>query len=142
VQTAANKPVGECESTASIAPTLGERFVHFGYVWSNQGRPQEGAMLIGYQPEAKLATVHWIDSWHNGPKVMACEGKIGDDGAVDVRGSYQAPPGPDCGWRIVIRPGGQRIEVAMENVSPEGKVDGGVWMNYEKVGKKRDQDQD
>ena len=35
---------------------------------------------------------------------MACEGAVEPDWAIAVHGSYAAPPGPDWGWRIFIRP--------------------------------------
>ena len=53
---------------------------------------------------------------------MACEGAVEPDGAIAVRGSYAAPPGPDWGWRIVIRPAGKpALHIVMYNVTPGGQ---------------------
>jgi hypothetical protein len=79
-------------------------------------------LLIGYDPKANLATVHWIDTFHNGSKVMACTGTIDADGTVDVRGRYAAPPGPDWGWRIkILAPTHDRLQMEMYNIHPGGE---------------------
>jgi hypothetical protein len=76
-------------------------------------------LLIGFDPESDVATVHWIDTWHMGHKVMACSGRMTDNGSVDVRGTYAAPPGPDWGWRITIDVVPRtRIDVLMFNINP------------------------
>jgi hypothetical protein len=62
--------------------------------------------------------MHWIDTWHNGEKVMALEG-TGPE--VDVRGSYAVPSHPDWGWRIRLEPTAQALAVHMWNVSPGGQ---------------------
>jgi hypothetical protein len=74
-------------------------------------------------------TLHWIDSWHNGDAVMACEG-TGSDGRVDVRGSYPAPSGPDWGWRIRVEPGSGSLVIRMDNVSPDGEEYPAVEASY------------
>jgi hypothetical protein len=59
-----------------------------------------------------------------GSKVMACSGRVTDDGGFDVRGSYAAPPGPDWGWRITMAAVPKsRIEVVMFNVDPAGSAE-------------------
>ena len=109
-------------STAVLTPLLGGRFIRLDYDWSYQGAPQEGSLLIGCQCESGQATAHWIDSWHMSDAVMACEGAVEPDGTIAVRGSYAAPPGPDWGWRIAIRPAdGSELHVIMHNVTPDGQ---------------------
>jgi hypothetical protein len=44
----------------------------------------------------------WTDSWHMDHKLMVCRGDI-DATSLRLLGTYAAPPGPDWGWRIVIR---------------------------------------
>lgn len=83
-------------STLTVEPMLDGRFVRIDYTWSYHDKPQAGSMLIGFQTKSGVATVHWIDSWHNGEKVMACEGAA-PGGTINVRGSYSAPPGPGLG---------------------------------------------
>jgi hypothetical protein len=120
----------ESASTATVTPVLGGRFVRVDYTWSYQGQPQEGSLLIGFQRKAGMATGHWIDSFHNGDKVMACMGPAADDGTVSVRGSYAAPPEPDWGWRIDVTPGGDTLRIIHHNVWPEGKEELAVDSSY------------
>ena len=109
-------------STALLTALLGGRFVRLDYDWSYRDARQEGSLLLGHQSDHGRATAHWIDSWHMSDGVMACEGAVDTDGAFDVRGSYAAPPGPDWGWRIVIRPAdGPALHIVMYNVTPEGE---------------------
>ena len=112
----------DTESTAVLATLLSGKFIRLDYTWSYQGAAQEGSLLIGYQSEPGKATAHWIDSWHMAEGVMACEGAVEDDGSIAVRGSYAAPPGPDWGWRIVLRPAdGSGLRIVMYNVTPDGR---------------------
>jgi hypothetical protein len=57
-----------------------------------------------------------------GDVIMACEGSL-DGGAIRVRGSYAASTGPDWSWQITVAaPGGETLEIAMENISPAGEM--------------------
>jgi hypothetical protein len=113
----------DSRSTLDIGPALGGRFVHVDQRWSYRGKVQQGTLLVGFDPDSSVATVHWIDTWHMGHKVMACSGRLTDAGGVDVRGAYAAPPGPDWGWRITIDAVPKmRIDIVMFNVNP---ADGG-----------------
>jgi hypothetical protein len=120
------------DSSAVVTPLLDGRFVRIDYTWSYKGAPQSGSMLIGHQKKAGTLTLHWIDSWHNGEKVMACEGAA-TAGVVDVRGSYPAPTGPDWGWRIVVAPAAGALAVRMANISPEGQEYPAVEAHYTRV---------
>jgi hypothetical protein len=117
-------------STATVTPVLGGRFVRVDYTWSYGNKPQEGSLLIGYQRKAETATAHWIDSFHNSDKVMACTGRVADGGPLSVRGSYAAPPGPDWGWRIDLLPEGDTLRIVHYNVWPEGKEELAVDSSY------------
>jgi hypothetical protein len=119
----------ESESTATVTPVLGGRFVRIDYTWSYGGNGQEGSLLVGLQKKAGTATAHWIDSFHNGEKVMALSGSASDDGAITVRGSYSVPGHPDWGWRIDITPG-ETLRIVHHNVWPEGKEDLAVESTY------------
>ena len=112
------------DSTATVvlATLLGGRFIRLDYTWSYRGAAQEGSLLIGYQSDHGKVTAHWIDSWHMSEGVMACEGAVEAEGTIAVRGSYAAPPGPDWGWRIVLRPSDEAaLHVVMSNVTPDGQ---------------------
>jgi hypothetical protein len=110
----------ESPSTVAVTPVLGGRFVRVDYTWVYQGKPQEGSLLVGFDPQTGEVSGHWIDSWHMGPKAMACLGTA-SDGSIAVRGSYAAPPGPDWGWRIEIGPGDGTLRITHTNIFPDGK---------------------
>jgi len=116
------EPVRESATTLSITSAINGKFVEIKYTWADEGKPQEGLILIGYETERQLATAAWVDSWHMGEKVMYCQGILGTDGTVDVRGHYQAPTGPDWGWRILIRSKNKTtLTLLMYNIMPDGK---------------------
>jgi hypothetical protein len=117
------------ESAAKVAPLLDGRFVRIDYTWACKGTPQSGSMLVGHQTKAGLVTMHWIDTWHNGEKVMALEGPA-DGGGIDGRGSYNVPGHPDWGWRIRVEPSADALMVTMWNVSPEGQEHPAVEARY------------
>ena len=114
-----------------ITPILDGRFVRMDYTWEYQGKPQAGSFLIGYEMEVEKVTAHWIDTWHMGDKVMACQGTVSNNGQISVLGSYAAPPGPDWGWRTIITPGeDQSLRLIMFNISPDGQEDLAVEADY------------
>ena len=107
-------------TTLTLAPAIEGKFLEIKYTWIYDDQPQEGLLLIGY--EAELVTAIWADSWHMGKKFMQCQGVIKENGSVDVRGQYQAPPGPDWGWRIVLEHEGENtLNLTMYNITPEGQ---------------------
>jgi len=113
---------GDSPSVATVTPMLGGRFVRFDYTWSEHGRPQEGSLLVGHDSESGVVTVVWIDSWHNGRRMMPSTGTLGADGGIDVRGSYPAGPGsPDWGWRTEITIDRGDWAMTMWNVTPDGE---------------------
>jgi hypothetical protein len=129
------EPHDTAPSTLTIASALRGTFIHIDQAWLQTGKPQEGSMLVGYEPDSHTATVHWIDSFHNGRRVMGCTGSAADDGTIDVRGTYPAPPGPDWGWRIILRPAApDRFEIEMYNVDPVGLEELAVHAVYSRGG--------
>ncbi len=64
-------------------------------------------------------TAQWIDTWHMGESVMSCHGTAGDDGSIDVKGSYAVPPGPD--WWIALDPDDGSLRLRMYNITPDGE---------------------
>jgi len=121
----------ESPSSLVVNPVLGGRFVRLDYTWAYHGKPQEGSLLVGRDAKPGEVTAHWIDSWHMGDTVMACRGAAVDNGALSVRGSYAAPPGPDWGWRTTITPdGGDALRVVMYNVTPDAQEQLAVEASY------------
>ena len=117
-------------STATVTPVLNGRFVRLDYTWAYRGDPQEGSYLIGHDSAAGEVTAHWADTWHMADKVMACRGRAEPGGALSLRGSYAAPPGPDWGWRTVITASDGALRVVMYNVTPDGQEDLAVEAEY------------
>jgi hypothetical protein len=102
-----------------VTPVLGGRFVRLDYTWGCQGKPQEGSLLLGFDPDAETVTAHWIDTWHMSDKAMVCSGPRPAAETLAVTGAYAAPPGPDWGWRIEVTPeAGHRLRLVMWNLWP------------------------
>ena len=105
------------ESTLTITPILLGRFLRVAYTWDYLGDPQEGEFIIGLHGDTGNLTAHWIDTWHMADKGMICTGQASEDD-LSLLGSYPAPPGPDWGWRTIIRPSEDSVHVVMLNVPP------------------------
>ena len=110
----------ESPSTVTVTPILDGRFVRLDDTWGCQGKPQEGSLLVGFDPKSGEISGHWIDTWHMGRAVLASKG-TGAEGPIAVRGSYAAPPGPDWGWRIEITPEAEALRIRHTNIFPDGK---------------------
>ena len=109
------------DSRLEVSAAAKGKFLSLSYSWSFEGEGQEGLMILGNNNPAEEATAAWIDSFHMSGKVMYCRGTVGDDGKASVLGSYEAPPGPDWGWRITLQAqpsGGLLLE--MYNITPDG----------------------
>ena len=122
----------ESASTATVTPVLDGRFVRIDYTWSHDGKACAGSLLVGHERSTGIATIAWIDNWHNSDKILMSTGALGDDGAVDVRGSYPAPSGPDWGWRTRLEPGADGWSMLMFNVSPDGEEYPAVDARYQR----------
>src|SRR4051794_28664454 len=61
-------------SRATVTPVLCGRFVRVDSTWGYQGQPQEGSLLVGFDPQSGEISGHWIDTWHMDRKDMACLG--------------------------------------------------------------------
>jgi hypothetical protein len=109
------------EATMTVTEVGQGRFVSLAYTWADEGKPQDGLLVIGYDEPRAVVTAYWLDSWHMGNTVMSCEGTVDQDGVVEVGGPYAAPPGPDWGWTIRIEPGDDSFRFLMYNVTPEGE---------------------
>ena len=126
---------GDSASEAVVTPVLGGRFVRIDYSWSDRGKPQTGEMLIGYEATPGLVTVVWVDSWHNGPRMLISTGSLAEGGAIDVRGVY--PTGvdsPDWGWRTRLDTADGTWSMTMFNISPDGDEALAVRAHYERAG--------
>lgn len=122
---------GDSPSAATVAPLLGGRFIRIDYSWSDRGVPQAGLLLIGRGDGVGTAAMVWLDTWHNGHRMMVCHGTASPDGGIDVRGSYPAGPGErDWGWRTCLEPGEAGWTMRMFNVTPDGTESLAVAADY------------
>jgi hypothetical protein len=117
------KSPDESSGTLQVRPVLAERFVRLEYTWSYDGKPQEGSLLVGFDPLTKTISGHWIDTWHMGHQAMICLGTEPDGATFTLRGSYAPPTGPDWGWRIEITaaPNVDSLRITMHNIWPDGE---------------------
>ena len=117
-----------------VATAAKGKFLTLAYTWSHENIPQEGLLLLGYDNNQAVATAAWVDSWHQSNKVMLCQGTIDQQGTIDLRGWYAAPPDPDWGWRIVIKATTRRdLQITMYNCSPAGEEELAVQAEYKRV---------
>jgi hypothetical protein len=117
------KPERLSDGTMTVAVVGQGRFVTFTYTWADDGKPQDGLLVVGHEADRQMVTGHWLDSFHNGDKVMRLEGAPTPNGGILIRGSYPAPTGPDWGWTIAIEPGDREFRLIMHNIWPEGRED-------------------
>ena len=117
-------PEQKSVSRLTIAKSARGAFMLLDYTWKYEADPHEGVLLLGYDAAHNAATAAWGDSWHMNKKIMHCTGAIEPGGAFNVHGSYEAPPGPDWGWRMVLAiHAADSISIVMHNISPEGQED-------------------
>lgn len=124
------EPARDSESIMVVGTKGKGRFVTFTYTWANGEEPQDGLLVFAFDEERNAITAHWLDSFHTGDKVMAFEGGAVEGGAVLVRGTYAAPPGPDWGWTIRVEPGDDSFRIVMHNIWPEGREELAVEAQY------------
>jgi hypothetical protein len=123
------------ESTAMVALAALGKFITIAYKWVEGEKPQEGLLLLGCENKNEEVSYIWIDSWHMSDKAMVCKGKIDSEGVITLVGSYEAPPGPDWGWRTVIVPvSDESFKILMYNVTPEGEEAIAVENLYSRTG--------
>ena len=125
------EPIRDSPSNASVSLAARGKFSSIAYTWDFEGEAQEGMLLIGYAGE--VVTAVFVDSWHMGDKLMLCQGQVGANETIDVRGSYAVEGSPDWGWRIVVEPGDNVLRVTMYNVTPDGDEVLGVEASYSRA---------
>ncbi len=126
-------PVRESDSEASVTIAVHGTVALITYTWAYEGTPQEGTLLVRTGPE-DVETV-LVDPWHTGGKFMTFSSEGATEDLVDVRGSYAAPPGPDWGWRIILRAdSADEFLMLMYNITPDGEEAPAVEARYTRVG--------
>jgi hypothetical protein len=131
LQFATGEPMQESPNRIVSTPLLHNTFLRIDQTWTWKNELQHGSILIGYNPKTETATLHWIDTFHNGVRVMTCTGNFTPKNTLIVLGSYPAPNSPDWGWRIEIpTPTENHFQIDMFNLNPNGQQDGGVWAKF------------
>jgi hypothetical protein len=92
-----------------------------------------GLLLLSVQEDHGAATGAWVDSRHQSAGILSCRGRIDPDRSIALRGFYEAPPGPDWGWRITIVGSGSDLRITMHNCSPDGPEDLAVQADYARL---------
>ena len=148
------KMVGEWEGTArtwfepdaladtspvrgTVRAVLGGRFVVHEYEGTLQGHVMQGVALHGFALGENRFETEWIDSCHNGTRIML---SLGDrppaDDVASVLGSYPAPEGPPWGWRteVDVSAAPDALTIRHYNRTPDGEEAIGVEFAYRRVG--------
>jgi len=109
------------ETIADLSIVAEKRFFVMRYDWWYEEKRRDGVIMLGDDVKANRCDASWIDSFHNGHRIMQCTGPAANDGPISVRGSYAAPPGPDWGWRTELeRPDDDSFVMRMFNITPDG----------------------
>jgi hypothetical protein len=82
LQVMPGEPVRDSHSRLQIKPVIKDKFVQINYDWEDEGQPQEGLLLVGYEKARELATAVWWDSWHMGEQYMSFQGSIDETGSI------------------------------------------------------------
>lgn len=121
----------------SVRSVLGGRFVVHEYEGTLCGDALRGLAIIGHAlPEGRWECA-WVDSFHNGTRIML---SLGEAGAAaeppSVLGSYPAPEGPPWGWRTELDVSGApgRLVVRHFNITPDGDEALAVELDYRRAG--------
>lgn len=109
-------PARESGASATVERIAQGQFLMVRYAWSYDGGAQDGMVLVGLEKKGVPAV--WTDSWHMARNLMMCTVDETADDVLSVRGSYAAPPGPDWGWRIELRPESGGFALRMFNIPP------------------------
>ena len=119
----------------TIAKAARGTFLLLDYTWKYENDPQEGVLLLGYDATGNAATAAWGDSWHMNQKIMHCTGAIDANGVFTVVGSFEAPPGPDWGWRIALTiHTAESMGILMHSISPDGMENLAVHAEFARTG--------
>ena len=90
-------------------------------------------LLGGWEKSTGAVTIAWIDTWHNSDRIMISTGEVNKDGALDVRGTYAAPPNPDWGWHTLLSADEHTLSMVMFNVDPQGYEELAVDAQYRRI---------
>lgn len=120
-------------SKLTAKKAIGEKFLALEYTWEYENKAHQGFILLGFDSKEEIVRASWADSWHSSDRPMPLVGKINEQNAIELFGTYQVPNHPDWGWKINIAPATAAMQITMYNVTPEGEEDLAVKAAYKKV---------
>jgi hypothetical protein len=99
----------------------GGTFLEWAYRGALQGKPIEGAALVGHFGTRRRFEVAWTDSFHMGQGILFSTGSATAKG-FSVLGHYpDGQDGPDWGWRTELAiEGPDHVVWRAWNVTPDG----------------------
>jgi hypothetical protein len=114
-------PVRVSSVDLTFAPVANGAALSASYTWSDEGKPQDGLLVLAAGQGEGAVEARWVDSWHTGSRFMAFKGAVLPEGGVSLEGSYSVPGTPDWGWRIALEPpSGDVCRLRMWNIAPDG----------------------
>ena len=131
---------GNLADTSSVEGTfrtvLGGRFTVHEYRGTLVGHDLHGIAFHGYDLARERWTAAWIDSCHNGTRIMLSDGiEDAPDDRLDVLGHYpDGVGGPDWGWRTeLVLEAPDHLFVRHHNRTPDGDEAIGVEFDYRRL---------
>ncbi|MBC8137508.1 MAG: DUF1579 family protein [Fibrella sp.] len=119
------------ESRLSVKTVARGKFLSFAYTWSLAGNNHEGFLLTGNENDSETTSGAWGDSWHQSGSLLVLKGSVAEAGAIELNGTFEAPPDPDWGWRITItQPTPQELQMMMYVIPWNGTPERAVQADY------------
>lgn len=111
----------ESPMRARIFMVMDDRFMHYEYEGTLNGKPYEGKMLWAYDLGNEKCQCSWVDSFHMGTGILQSEGhETGNGFAVTGKYSWIGLPEP-WGWRTELEIiNSTQFIIRAYNISPEG----------------------
>ena len=108
-------PYRESEARATVTSAAGGDLIVINYTWAEEGKPQDGMLIISGGDEPGDARAMWADSWHQRPLWLVLSGATDEGGVVRVA----APYGEGFEWRINVDTStADALAITMDNVAP------------------------
>lgn len=104
---------GESSATSTSEADGWGWLLRYAWVHPDDGA-QSGVLLLGSPDADGSVSAAWLDSWHQKPGFGLATGPA-SGGGVDLEMEYDG-----WGWTIALRPDGDRLEMLMHNVVPDG----------------------
>lgn len=128
---APDKQVSESDSHLHIDCDRQNKFATIVYTWSNEGKGEEGTILLAQGPKSKVVELGWADSWHQSTAILHTVGEEKPAGYFKTKGTYKGD-GEEWGWTIALTLADGKLQLKMENVTPKGEATWAVDATYER----------